>query len=311
LSRREFLRTSVTLTASGAAAAALARGRLAAGEAEDEPDEETKTAPNPTDLVPLGKTGEKICRIGLGTGSNSGDVQRELGQEGFTRLIRHGYDRGIRFVDTADMYKIHEWVARAIKGLPREKLWIQTKMRWEPQFIAEGAWKCLDRFRKELDTDYIDSLLIHCATTPNWPEELKAMRDVFDEAKEKKLIRVKGVSCHGLPALRAATKSDWVEVHLCRVNPQGRHVDGITGRWSEPGKTEEAFAEIRAMRGKGRGVIGMKIIGNGDFKKPEDREQSIRFAMQSRLVDAVVIGCKSPAEIDEALERMQRALAAG
>jgi hypothetical protein len=304
VTRREFL----TQTLAGTAATVIGAGALSADDAPGAAPAKRRTA---TDLVPLGKTGHRICRLGLGTGSNGGKVQRDLGQEGLTRLIRHAYDRGVRFIDTADMYEIHGMVAKAIHGLPREQLWVQTKMRWEPRYIAEGAEKCLDRFLKELDTDYVDSLLIHCATLSTWPEDLKAMMDFFDAAKEKKRLRAKGVSCHGLPALRAATKTDWIDVHLCRVNPQGRHVDGLTGTWSEPGRPDDAFAEIRAMHAKGRGVIGMKIIGNGDFREAPDREKSVRFAMNCGFVDAVVIGCGSPAEVDEAIERINRALEAG
>lgn len=300
LTRREFLGRTA-----GGTAALLAGGRLA--HAESLTKKAKRTA---VDLVSLGKSGYKICRLGIGTGSNGGRVQRDLGQEGFNRLIHQSYERGVRFIDTADMYKTHTMVAKAIKGLPREKLWIQSKMRWEPEYIKEGARKCLERFRKELDTDYIDSLLIHCARLPTWPEDLKFMMDVLEEAKEKKLIRLHGVSCHGLPALRAATKCDWVDVHLCRVNPQGRHVDGTSGKWSEPGRPEEAFPEIKAMHEKGRGVLAMKIIGNGDFKKPEARERSVRFAMSCGFLDAVVIGFASIQQVDEAIGRLNRALAA-
>lgn len=297
VSRREFLQRTV----SGTTAAALAAGPIVAAES-------TKKR-SATDLVSLGETGYKICRLGIGTGSNAGKVQRDLGQEGFNRLVRHAYDQGVTFIDTADMYDTHTMVGKAIKGLPREKLWIQTKMRWEPQFIKEGAQNCLNRFLKELEIDYIDSLLIHCTTQAGWSEELKFIMDVLSTAKEKKVIRTQGVSCHGLPALRTATKTDWVDLHLCRVNPQGRHVDGLTGRWSEPGKPDKAFPEIKAMHKKGRGVIGMKLIGNGDFTKAEDRERAAQFVMNCGFVDAVVIGVKSSAEVDEAISRLNRALA--
>jgi hypothetical protein len=264
--------------------------------------------PTATDKVPLGKTGLKICRLGMGTGSQGGSIQRNLGQEGFTKLVRHAYDRGVRFIDTADMYKTHEMVREAIKGLPREELWIQTKMMWEPA-VPEKPLEVLDRFRKELGVDSIDSLLIHCATTTDWPEKLKVMVDAFAAAKEKGIIRSKGVSCHGLPALTTATKTDWIDVHLVRVNPQGRHVDGLTGKFSEPGKVPEAMKEITEMHRRGRGIIGMKIIGNGDFQNAADREKSIHHAMTCGFVDAIIVGFASPAQVDETIERMNKALA--
>ncbi len=299
ISRRTFLER----TAAGAATA-LSAGSLGASLGARETTKRTAV-----DLVPLGKTGLKISRLGLGTGSKAGEVQRDLGREGFNRLIQHGFDRGVRFIDTADMYKTHEMIAEAIRRLPREKIFLQSKVRWEPQFQEEGPQKALERFLRELKTDYLDSLLIHCTTLNTWTDDLKRMREVLTEAKEKQRIRLHGVSCHGLPALRAATLTDWVDVQQARVNPQGRHVDGTFGQWGEPGKPEDAFKECRAMHEQGRGMIGMKIIGDGDFKNAEDREKSIRFAMSCGFLDCVVIGFASTAEMDEAIERMDRALA--
>lgn len=262
-----------------------------------------------TDLVPLGKNGPLICRMGFGTGSEGGIVQRAPGREGFNRLVRYAYDQGITFIDTADLYETHDWVRDAVKGLPREQLWIQTKMRWDAPTPPEKPLEVLDRFLTELGMDYIDSLLIHCTTTPTWDDDLKHMMDAFAEAKAKGRIRLHGVSCHGLPALRRATQVNWADLHLARVNPQGRHVDGLAGEWSEPGIVSEAIPEIQKMHAKGRGVIGMKLIGNGDFKSAEDRERSIQYAMNCGFLDAVVIGFATTQEIDEAIERMNRALA--
>jgi predicted aldo/keto reductase-like oxidoreductase len=292
--RREFIGRSAAvlgatlLTRLGAAAAAPPAGA--------------------TDLVPLGKTGVNICRLGFGTGSTSGSVQRGLTQEGFSRLIRYAFDHGVTYIDTADNYRTHQMIRQAIKGLPRERLFIQTKMPWHKPPFTETPLQEIDRYRQELGVEYIDSLLIHCATRPTWPDDLKRMMDAFSEAKERKLIRVKGVSCHGMPALTRATQEDWVDVHLARVNPQAHHMDGADGTFNEPGNFAAATAQIRDMHRKGRGVIGMKMIGNGDFTNPQDREKAIRYAMTCGFVDAIVIGFASPAEIDEAITRMNRAL---
>jgi predicted aldo/keto reductase-like oxidoreductase len=298
ISRRQFIQKSLVLAGAAAVVPLVQPVRIQAA---------PRTA---SDLVPLGKKGYPISRLGMGTGSNGGQVQRDLGQEGFNRLVRHAYDRGVRYIDTADAYGTHEMVREAVKGLPREKLWIQTKMRWEGPDFPEKPLEVVDRFRKELGTDYIDSLLIHCATKDTWPDDLKRMMDAFDEAQSRKWIRMKGVSCHGLPALQRATHADWIEVQLARVNPQGRHVDGKSGAWAEPGIVPAAMKEIQAMHGKGRGIIGMKLIGNGDFKDPSDRDRALRYAMTCGFVDAVVIGFGTTAEIDEAIERMNRALVA-
>jgi predicted aldo/keto reductase-like oxidoreductase len=260
------------------------------------------------DQVALGKTGLQLSRLGFGTGSDSGKVQYALGQEQFTTLIRYAYDQGITYFDCAQAYRTFEWIKGAIKGLPREKLFLQSKVPGKPEDVLAA----IDRHRKVFDTDYIDSMLIHCMVKADWTDDYKRIRDAFDEAKEKKWIRAKGVSCHSLPALRAATASSWTDVHLVRVNPQGAHIDGANEEvWdNQPHEPAPVLAELKTMRAKGRGVIGMKILGNGDFKQPADREKSIRFAMSRPELDAVVIGFKSKAEIDEALRRVNQALAA-
>jgi aryl-alcohol dehydrogenase-like predicted oxidoreductase len=260
------------------------------------------------DQVALGKTGLKLSRLGIGTGSNSGSIQRALGADGFNRLIRYAYDQGITYIDTADSYKTHTMVRDAIKGLPREKLFIQSKMPGVP----ENPMEVLDRYRKELGVDYIDSLLCHCMINANWEDSHKRMMDIFEEAKDKKIIRAHGVSCHSLPATTKAAELEWVDVNLVRINPQGAHMDTPAETWnavSNSSHLPEVLKQIKIMRQNRHGIIGMKIIGNGDFTNAEDREKSIRFTMQSGLVDAVVIGFKNTSEIDEAILRINNALA--
>lgn len=264
--------------------------------------------PTAVDQVKLGDTGIMLSRLGMGVGSIGGSVQRALGQDGFTRLIRYGYDQGITYIDTAEAYGTHEMVREAIKGLPREKLFIQTKMPGN----AKNPLETIDRYRKELGVDYIDSLLTHCTVTKNWDEERKRYIDAFEEAKQKKIIRAHGVSCHSLPALTRAAEMDWCDVHLVRINPQGAHLDTPKETWnakSDVSHLGPVVEQMEIMKQKKRGVIGMKLIGNGDFKKFEDRKKSIRYAMKSGLLSAAVIGFKNVAEIDEAIKLMNEALA--
>lgn len=292
INRRQFLQRNAALAGAALVPSCFARS-------------EKRTA---TDIVPLGKTGLTLSRLGMGTGSNSGKIQFDLGQEGFNRLIRHAFDRGITYFDCAQSYKTFDWIAGAIKGLPREKLFLQSKIPGKPEDVL-GA---IDRHRKVFNTDYIDSLLVHCMIKTGWTEEWKRILDAFDEAKARQWIRAKGVSCHSLPALQAAAASDWTQVHLVRVNPQGAWMDTpaeAVGAKSDVAAVDPVMQQIKAMHAKGHGVIGMKIIGNGTFVTPEDREKSIRFAMAQPEIHAVVIGFKSPAEIDEAIERIDRALA--
>ncbi|MGE5297288.1 MAG: aldo/keto reductase [Solirubrobacterales bacterium] len=261
------------------------------------------------DQVPLGKTGLKVSRLSIGCGTSSGNVQKQLGVDGFNRLVRYAYDQGVTTIDVASSYQTHEMIRDAIKDLPRERLFLQTKMGGVPENpLAE-----IDKYRKTYGVDYIDSLLVHCTIAPNWEEERKKVMDAMQEAKEKKIILAHGVSCHSLPALKRSAELDWVDVQLVRVNPQGASMD--TPRFdtwnAESNETHvpAVVEQIKLMREKGRGVIGMKIMGEGRFTKPEDREKSVRFAMQPGLLDCVTIGFKSTAEIDEAIQRINAALA--
>ncbi len=257
------------------------------------------------DQVPLGKTGIKLSRVGMGTGSNGGQIQHALGQEKFNDLVHYAYDQGITYLDCAQNYQTFPWIKGAIKGLPREKLFIQSKIPGKP----EDVLKTIDNHRLTFDTDYIDSMLIHCMVKDQWTDEWKRVMDAFNEAQEKKWIRAKGVSCHSLPALQAATVSPWTQVHLVRVNPQGAFMDGAKGQWDQKlPQIAPVMKEIEQMHAEGRGVIGMKIIGNGTFTKPEDREKSIRFAMSRPEISAIVIGFKNTAEVDEGLARVNQAL---
>jgi predicted aldo/keto reductase-like oxidoreductase len=292
VTRRQFIQTSAAL----AGAALLSPWALA----------ETKTpvVRTATDQVTLGKTGLKLSRLGFGAGSNNGHVQLADGKAAFVDLIHYAYDHGITFIDTAQAYATFNVMADAIKGLPREKLFIQSKVDNRP----EDVLAVIDHHRKTFDTDYVDSLLVHCMTRGQWTDEWKQVMDAFDQAKEKKWIRAKGVTCHTLPALRAAIASDWTEVHQVRVNPQGAFTDRERDGWSVGGDIAPVLEQIKAMDAKGRGIIGMKIFGNGTFTDPADREKSIRYAMSQKEIDAVVIGFKNRQEIDEAIERINRAL---
>ena len=300
LNRRQFFKTSTAL------AGTVLLSPLAWTEADAAAPRSPRAKRTATDQVTLGKTGIKLSRLGFGTGSNNGYIQTADGKDAFVDLIHYAYDRGITYIDTAQAYHTFDWISDAIKGLPREKLFIQSKVDGRPEDIL-GV---IEYHRKTFNTDYVDSLLVHCMTRGDWADAWNRVMDGFIQAKERKWIRAKGVSCHSLPALRAAVASDWNEVHLVRVNPQGAYTDAETAAWGrDRHDIGPVMEQVKIMHAKGRGIIGMKIYGNGSFVDPADRERSIRFAMAQREINAVVIGFKNRAEIDEAIERMNRALA--
>lgn len=260
-----------------------------------------------TDMVTLGNSGVKVTRLAFGTGTFGGRVQRELGQEQFTRLVRHAYDQGIRFFETAESYReMPQMLAIALKGIPRDSYKLMTKYR-----LREGddTKATIERFRSDLNSDYFDILLMHCMRSPKWPEETKRVQDIFSEAKEKKMILAHGASVHGLPALRPFPENRWLDVALLRTNHKGVKMDGPqTRETDELGDVNEVFTHARKLHKQGTGVLGMKLIGESQFTRPEDREAAMQYVMKSGSVDAVTIGFKNTAEIDEAIERMNRVL---
>lgn len=296
LNRRQFLKTSAVAAAGAALLPGL--GTTSAFAAATK-----RTA---TDQVTLGKTGIMLSRLGVGTGSSNGHEQTAEGKDAFIKMIHHAYDSGITYIDTAQRYATFEWIGDAIKGLPREKLFIQSKV---PMPTAD-VLATIDRHRKTFNTDYVDSLLVHCMTDDNWTDEYKQAMEAFDQAKEKKWIRAKGVSCHAIGALQKAVASDWTETHLVRINPEGRFMDGAEGVWgAETVDVNPVMDQIKLMSAKGHGVIGMKIYGNGDFRDPVEREKSLRFAMSKPEINAIVIGFVKPAQIDETIAKLNGILA--
>jgi predicted aldo/keto reductase-like oxidoreductase len=280
VTRRQFL---------GQSAAALGAAALAvnASSARERPT-------GPGSLVTLGKSGVKTSLLGIGTGSvgvKRSSNQVKLGQEKFTKLLGHAFDRGVTYIDTADQYGSHIFVREAIKThkIPREKLFIQTKTR---ALNAEVAKADLERFREELGTDHIDSLLMHCMTKQSWPTDMRPVMDVLDNAKAKGWVKAVGVSCHGLPPLQAAAATDWIDIDLARINPVG--VKAVMDA-----APEVVSALLKQMHDKGKGILGMKILGEGRFKTVEQQRESLRFVLGLGCVDAFVIGFESPKQIDE------------
>jgi len=290
LNRREFV--GGTLAASGA---------IALGAAMESPAEADHRPRKPSDLVPLGKTGIKISLVGMGTGSigwNHESNQTRLGQPAFTKLARHAFDNGIIFFDCADQYGSNPFVREALKGISRHKYVLQTKTTSREPDKAKAD---IDRFLKELGTDYIDTLIVHCVTEGDWTTRFRGVMDVMEEAKQKGKIRAHGVTCHSYPALEAAYASDWVQFNQVRFNPKKAHMDN---------DVETCKALFAKMRAKGQGMIGMKVVGQGDLLKenPEYRNECYKFQIASGVVDAFVVGLEKLEHVDHLVQGTQLAL---
>jgi len=282
MNRRQFL----TVSASGVAAAWLGSRSFA-----ELPQVNQRFSAS--DTVAIGRTGIKTSRLAMGTGtvgSGHHSHQTALGLKGLSDLLLNGYDRGLRFFDSADSYGSHPHVAEALKHIPRDKVTVLTKT-WarDPKTARED----LDRFRRELGTEYIDICLMHCLTESDWTTQYRGVMDVLSEAKQKGTIRAHGCSCHSIEALRAAAKSPWVEVDLVRINPVGAYMD------ADP---TTVVSVIREMKAAGKGIIGMKILGQGALRNRQD--EALKFALGLGLLDAFTIGAESKAEQEDLMRRI-------
>ena len=237
------------------------------------------------DTVTLGKTGIRTSRLAMGTGtigSGHHSNQTALGMKGLSELLLNGYDHGLRFFDSADAYGSHPHVAEALKHVPRDQVTVLTKTFARDPKSARAD---LDRFRRELGVEYIDVCLMHCLTEGDWTERFQGVMDVLSEAKQKGIIRAHGCSCHSIEALRAAARSPWVEVDLARINPIGSHMDA---------SPQEVVSVLHEMKAAGKGIIGMKILGQGDLRGRVD--DAIRYALSLGVLDAFTIGAESKTE---------------
>lgn len=267
-----------------------------------------------TEQVPLGRPGSggsglTVSRLALGTGSTGWareSEQTQLGQREFVRMLRHGVARGATFIDTADLYGAHAYVKAALAELRREDVTLLSKIWFSagaPKMDAtETARPEVERFLKELGTDYLDAVLVHCVTDPRWPTLQARMRDELSELKQRGVVRAVGCSCHTLAALRVAAQDPWVEVLFARINPGHQRMD--------PDGTVEQVAEaLRLARANGKGVVGMKIYGAGHWSTPEQRRQSLQLALTTGVTDAITIGHVSCSQIDDTIDNMNAVLA--
>jgi aryl-alcohol dehydrogenase-like predicted oxidoreductase len=293
LDRRQFLGAAIA----SAGTMVIAQSTLRAEEAKD-------AAINPYEMVPLGKTGLKVSRIGLGTGmsgSKRESNQTRLGKDKFGALIKEAYDRGVRLYDMADLYGSMPYVGPALKA-NREKCVFLTKI-WVmgggiPEEERPDADVVIDRFRKELQTDYIDIVLLHCQTQAKWPEQQKRYLDSLAKLKDKGIIKACGISAHHLDALKTAAATPWCDTVNVRINHSGQSMDG---------KPEEVAPVLKMLHDVGKGVVGMKVVGEGKWKtedKADMRTQSIKYILGLGSVDSMVVGFESVKEVDDFEKRV-------
>jgi len=296
--RREFLARSI----------AGLGGLLLGSELAAAQQQKTETF-DPYELVPLGKTKIKVTRVGLGTGMHGGmrsSDHKRMGKERFTALVKGCYERGIRLFDAADLYGTHPFLADALKKKPRKDYALVSKIWWAGGGIPEKQRPKADvvvkRFLKELETDYIDLILLHCVTSAKWTEELRRQMDILEKLKQKGLVRAHGVSCHSLPALEACVNEPWVDSVHVRINPYAVKMDVKTVE-----EIPRVEAALRAMHKQGKAVVAMKVVGEGQFRDSgEKRDKSINYVLNLGCVDTMVVGFEKVEEIDDFAARVRR-----
>ncbi len=291
-SRRDFLKTGL------AAGALLGTGNLPVRAA---------TRGTATDWVTLGKSGVKVTRLAFGTGTFAGRTQRQLGQDEFTRQVRYAYDHGIRFFETAESYgEMHKMLGIALKGIPRDTYRLMSKVTTRPGVDPQEK---IDELRKLANTDYFDVMLLHWQHVASWPQDTERWQDGVLEAKHKDALIGYGASVHGLPALRQFPGNKWLQIAMIRMNHKGTKMDAEDYATNGPGNVPEVVTHVKQVKTDGMGVISMKLVGEGAFTNREDRKAAMRYAFQNAGVDSVTLGYKSTAEIDEAIENLNLALA--
>jgi len=249
------------------------------------------------DRVMLGNSGIEVSRIAMGTGTNGGRKSsaqtRQLGIKGLSDFLYAAFDEGINFWDSADAYGSHPHLKEALKHVDREKVVILSKTR---AGTAEEMKSDLERFKKEIGTDYIDIILLHAITNPNWREDLKDSMEVLSEAKEKGIVRMLGISCHSLSALEEAAEEPWVEIDMARWNPASVRMDG---------EVEVVENVLTKMKKNGKSIIGMKVLGQGDLIDRKD--ECLQFQLGSEFIDCFTIGFENYDQFKDIQKRIPEA----
>jgi len=294
LPRRDFLKRS-----------ALGVGSLMAGLAAANAEATKPRYYDPYEPVALGKSGLKVSRFCLGTGVHGGNRQSNhtrMGKEKFDALVQGAHERGIALYDLADLYGTHPLLLPALRSIPRDRYGIVSKIWFRPGGIPDterpDADIVVQRFLKEIGTDYLDLVLLHCVESPNWPEQLRKQMDILARLKEKGVIRAHGVSCHSIEALEAAVAEPWVDSVHTRINPYGMSMDG---------PVDKVVPVLQKLHAAGKGVVGMKIIGEGRLRNDEEkRDESARFVLGLGCVDVLNIGFEKVDEIDDFAARVRK-----
>ncbi len=238
--------------------------------------------------IELGRTGLRVSRLAIGTGTNgysNSSNQTRLGPDVLPSILRAGFELGVNFWDLADSYGSHPHARRALAHVPRESVVIATKTSARTEAEATSA---VERFLRELGTDRIDIVHLHGVSVADWPRQRAGAMAALSRLKEQGIVRAVGVSVHDLGALATAATEPWVDVVLARINPAGVHMDAAP---------DQVVPVLHKIHDAGKGLYAMKVLGQGKLRN--DVRGALAYALGLGCLDALNIGIESEAELRE------------
>lgn len=240
----------------------------------------------------LGNTGIQVSRLCFGSLTMT-PFQAGLSIEDGAYLIEYAYNKGINFIDTAEIYENYEYIKTALKGIKREDFVITTKTY---AYTKEMAKESLELALRELDTDYIDIFLLH------EQESIHTIRGHFEaieyflKAKEEGKIRSIGLSTHRISGAAAAREVKEIEILHPIFNKYGIGI--------QDGNVEEMLEEINKVNSLGKGIYAMKPLGGGHLIK--EAESAFNYVKSIESIHSIAIGMQSIEEIDANISLMEK-----
>lgn len=242
--------------------------------------------------VILGNTGIEVSRICFGSLTMT-PFQAGLTVKEGAHLIEYGYDKGINFIDTAEIYENYDYIKTALKGIKREDFVIATKSY---AYTRELARQSLDLALKSLGTDYIDIFLLHEQESIHTVRGHFEAIEYFLEQKKKGIIRAIGISTHRIAGAKAVREVDELDIIHPIVNKYGIGI--------QDGTIDEMLNELKAIKSLGKGIYAMKPLGGGHLIK--EAESSFNFVKNISSIDSIAIGMQSSVEIDANIDLLEK-----
>lgn len=230
----------------------------------------------------LGRSGLSVSRLCFGTLTMS-PLQKNLSPEAGARLLIHAYERGVRFLDTADLYGTYPHIRLALKEAPDYV--ISTKAYCWDHETAEAA---LTRALKGVGRDYIDLFMLHEQESLYTLRGHEAALEYLQKQKERGVIGAVGISTHYSACVMAAPRFPMIDVIHPLINCSGIGI--------QDGSRADMERAIRAARDFSIGIFAMKPLGGGHLIS--DNHAALQYAIDSPLLDSIAMGMQTLQEID-------------